>query len=147
VCGKQPDVAALQDLLLYTLMGLSQVAVEGRMVGVIDEDVNVFTVKASFSTLTNVDFDPDRFVELINQAVAKRDQLKATVTSASGDVTALRKASDFIPDETKEGLIKQAQSLGLKSYPGDDPDILSLVSFTDTEQRHWTITKHLFGLL
>ena len=52
VCGKQPDVAALQDLLLYTLMGLSQVAVEGRKHGVTDRDVNVFTVQASFSTLT-----------------------------------------------------------------------------------------------
>ena len=55
VCGKQPDVAALQDLLLYTLMGLSQVAVEGRKHGVTDGDVNVFTVRASFSTLTNVE--------------------------------------------------------------------------------------------
>ena len=34
VCGKQPEVAALQDLLLYTLKGLSQVAVEGRKIGV-----------------------------------------------------------------------------------------------------------------
>jgi hydroxylamine reductase len=68
VCGKQPEVAALQDLLLYTLMGLSQVAVEGRKHGVTDSDVNVFTVQASFSTLTNVDFDPDRFVKWINQA-------------------------------------------------------------------------------
>ena len=65
VCGKQPEVAALQDLLLYALMGLSQVAVEGRKHGVSDSDANVFTVKASFSTLTNVDFDSDRFVDLI----------------------------------------------------------------------------------
>jgi hydroxylamine reductase (hybrid-cluster protein) len=65
VCGKSPEVAALQDLLLYSLMGLSQVAVEGRKVGVSDNDVNVFTVKAAFSTLTNVDFDPDRFMDLI----------------------------------------------------------------------------------
>ena len=50
VCGKQPEVAALQDLLLYTLMGLSQVAVEGRKVGVSDADVNAFTVQAAFST-------------------------------------------------------------------------------------------------
>ena len=126
VCGKQPDVAALQDLLLYTLMGLSQVAVEGRKYGVTDDDVNVFTVQASFSTLTNVDFDSDRFVDLINQAVEKRDQLKATVTSAGGDITALGQASQFTPDKTKEGLVKQAESVGLKSYPGDDPDILSL---------------------
>ena len=53
VCGKQPEVAALQDLLLYSLMGLSQVAVEGRKHGVTDGDVNVFTVQAAFSTLTN----------------------------------------------------------------------------------------------
>ena len=66
VCGKLPEVAALQDLLLYTLMGLSQVAVEGRKAGVSDREVNVFTVQAAFATLTNVDFDPDRFVALIN---------------------------------------------------------------------------------
>ena len=67
VCGKQPDVAALQDLLIYALMGLSQVAVEGRKVGISDGDVNVFTVKAAFSTLTNVDFDPARFAALITR--------------------------------------------------------------------------------
>ena len=57
VCGKKHEVATLQDLLLFTLMGLSQVAVEGRKVGVVDQDINEFTVKAAFSTLTNVDFD------------------------------------------------------------------------------------------
>jgi hydroxylamine reductase len=126
VCGKQPDVAGLQDLLLYTLMGLSQVAVEGRKCGVTDCNVNVFTVQASFSTLTNVDFDPDRFVRLINQAVEKRDRLKAKVKDAGGEITSLGKASHFIPEKTLEGLVKQAESVGLKSYPGDDPDILSL---------------------
>lgn len=126
VCGKQPDVAALQDLLLYTLMGLSQVAVEGRKQGVTDTDVNVFTVKASFSTLTNVDFDPDRFIELIGQAAEKRDRLKAKVKDAGGDIISLGKASHFIPEKTAEGLVKQAASVGLQSYPGDDPDILSL---------------------
>jgi hydroxylamine reductase len=126
VCGKQPDVAALQDLLLYTLMGLSQVAVEGRKQGVTDGDVNVFTVKAAFSTLTNVDFDPDRFVGLIHQAVEKRDRLKLKVKDAGGGITTLGKASHFMPDKTVEGLLKQAESVGLKSYPGGDPDILSL---------------------
>jgi hydroxylamine reductase len=126
VCGKQPEVAALQDLLLYALMGLSQVAVEGRKHDVTDGDVNVFTVQASFSTLTNVDFDPDRFVGLISQAVDKRDRLKAKVKDAGGDITALGKASHFIPEKTIEALVKQAESVGLKSYPGDNSDILSL---------------------
>jgi hydroxylamine reductase len=86
VCGKLPEIAALQDLLLYSLMGLSQVAVEGRKVGVSDNDVNVFTVKAAFSTLTNVDFDPDRFMDLIRQSTTLREKLKTQVDSAGGNV-------------------------------------------------------------
>jgi hydroxylamine reductase len=126
VCGKNPEVAALQDLLNYSLMGLSQVAVAGRGHGVIDNDVNVFTVKALFSTLTNVDFDPDRFVHLIHQAVEKRDRLKAKVKSAGGGVTTLGKAAHFMPASSVEELVKQAETVGLRSYPGDNPDIMSL---------------------
>jgi len=127
VCGKQPEVAALQDLLLYTLMGLSQVAVAGRKVGVSDPDVNVFTVKAAFSTLTNVDFDPDRFLALITEAAGKRDRLKATVKAAGGKNDFSEGASAFVPKTTVEELIKQAEPFGLKSYPAATPDILSLM--------------------
>ena len=88
VCGKQPEVAALQDLLNYVVKGLSQVTVEGRKVGVNDQEVNQFTSKAIFSTLTNVDFDPERFVELINEAVEKRNTLKEKVQAAGGQIDA-----------------------------------------------------------
>jgi hydroxylamine reductase len=70
VCGKQPEVAALQDLLVYTVKGISQVAVEGATVNVSDPAVNQYTCEAIFSTLTNVDFDPARFVTLINDGVS-----------------------------------------------------------------------------
>jgi hydroxylamine reductase len=125
VCGKQPEVAALQDLLLYTLMGLSQVAVEGRKVGVSDPDVNLFTVKAAFSTLTNVDFDPERFVGLIGQAAKKRDKLKDKVRAAGGKIES-GGAAVFVPKSTLDELVKQAENVGLKSYPAANPDILSL---------------------
>ncbi|MBN1932984.1 MAG: hydroxylamine reductase [Desulfobacterales bacterium] len=126
VCGKQPEVAALQDLLLYALMGLSQVAVEGRKLGISDRDTNVFTVKAAFSTLTNVDFDPARFVDLIHQAVDKRDKLKTSVKNVGGDIVDFGKAADFTPGKTMEEMVEQAEEVGLKSYPGNDPDIMSL---------------------
>ncbi len=84
VCGKNPEVAALQDLLIYSLQGLSQVAVEGRKVGVSDRNVNIFTIKAAFSTLTNVDFDPERFVKLIRQSVDLREDLKGKVRAKGG---------------------------------------------------------------
>ncbi len=125
VCGKQPEVAALQDLLLYTLMGLSQVAVEGRKVGVSDPDVNVFTVKAAFSTLTNVDFDPERFVGLIGQAAKKRDTLKDKVRAAGGKIES-GGAAVFVPKPTLDELVQQAENVGLKSYPAANPDIHSL---------------------
>jgi hydroxylamine reductase len=126
VCGKQPEVAALQDLLIYALMGLSQVAVEGRKVGVSDPDVNVFTVKAAFSTLTNVDFDPDRFMDLIGQAADKREKLKASVKAAGGNVVWLDGPATFQPKATLDDLVKQGEQVGIKSYPADNPDILSL---------------------
>ena len=86
VCGKSPEVAALQDLLIYGLKGLSLVAVEGRKVGVTDREANVFTVEALFSTLTNVNFDADHFFQLIKRCVALRDSLKARVEAAGGKV-------------------------------------------------------------
>jgi len=126
VCGKQPEVAALQDLLLYSLMGLSQVAVEGRKVGVSDANVNSFTVKAAFSTLTNVDFDPDRFLALIAEAAGKRERLKASVKAAGGKTDFPEGASTFVPKTTLEEVIQQAEAFGLKSYPAANPDILSV---------------------
>ena len=117
VCGKLPEIAALQDLLLYSLMGLAQVAVEGRKVGVSDNDVNVFTVKAAFSTLTNVDFDPDRFVDLIQQSVGLRDKLKSQVESAGGKSEWPDGAAVFQPKTGLEELVKQGEKVGIKSYP------------------------------
>ena len=126
VCGKEPEVAALQDLLIYALMGLSQYATEGRKVGVNDRDLNVFTVKSMFSTLTNVNFDSDRFVGLINQTVEKREQLKGKVKSAGGKVDFAEGPATFRPATNFDELVQQGEAVGLKSYPGDDPNILSL---------------------
>ena len=126
VCGKLPEVAALQDLLLYSLMGLSQVAVAGRAVGVTDREVNIFTVKAAFSTLTNVDFDQDRFKDLIGQAASHRERLKKMVAAAGGSLTWPEGAATLQPAADLSGLVKQGETVGLHSYPGDNPDILSL---------------------
>ena len=126
VCGKSPEVAALQDLLIYGLMGLSQVALEGRKKGVVDRDVDVFTVKSCFSTLTNVDFDPERFVKLIHEAAAKRETLKDKVAAAGGNVEFPEGPAHFTPQSTVDDLVAQAETVGLKSYPAENPDILSL---------------------
>jgi hydroxylamine reductase len=99
--------------------------VEGRKVGVVDHDMNVFTVEALFATLTNVDFDPERFVELINKCVAFRDTLKDKVVAAGGKV-AFPSGDVIKPEKTLEGLIKQGEAVSLDAKPGADPDIRSL---------------------
>ncbi|MBW2070636.1 MAG: hydroxylamine reductase [Deltaproteobacteria bacterium] len=126
VCGKQPEVAALQDLLTYAVIGLSQYAVEGRKVGVNDRDVNVFACETTFATLTNVDFDPERFVKWINEAVEKREQLKDKVRAAGGKVDLPEGPATFKPESTFEGLVRQGEAVGIKTYPSTSPDILSL---------------------
>ena len=126
VCGKEPNVAALQDLLVYAIKGLSQVAVEGRKVGVVDREANTFTVQGLFSTLTNVDFDPQRFVKLLQRCVALRDGLKAKVKAAGGKVDFPDGPAKLVLESTLDGLVAQGQKVGLKSDPTINPDILSL---------------------
>lgn len=131
VCGKDTDVAALQDLLVYALKGLSMYAVEGRKVGVIDHEANVFTSKALFSTLTNVDFDPERFITYIHQCVKLREQLKDKVKKAGGKVDFTEECATFKPADTLEALIKQGGELEEKvPSPDIDPDIQSLQDIT-----------------
>ncbi|MEF3167849.1 MAG: hydroxylamine reductase [Deltaproteobacteria bacterium] len=126
VCGKKPDVAALQDLLIYTIKGLSQVAAEGRKAGVSDREVNVFTCEAVFSTLTNVDFDPERLVGLIRRCVELREGLKEKVKAAGGAASFPAGPATFTPAQTVEGLVKQGEEHGVMADPTENPDIRSL---------------------
>ena len=126
VCGKTAEVAALQDLLTYALKGLALYAVEGRKVGVDDPEANVFTVKALFSTLTNVDFDPDRFVRLIGQAVEIRERLKDKVKAKGWKTDFSDPVVTFRPAGSLEGLLSQAEGIGFKPDESIDPDIRAL---------------------
>ena len=126
VCGKQPDVAALQDLLTYALKGLAVVAVEGRKVGVSDREVNVFTCEAMFSTLTNVNLDPADIAGFARRAVELRESLKAKVKAAGGKADFAEDAANLKLDATLEGMVAQGEKCALKPAPGVDPDVLSL---------------------
>src|SRR5208337_4174475 len=126
VCGKQPEVSDLQDLMIYALKGLAMVAAEGRRVGITDRAVNVFTVKSLFSTLTNVNFDEKYFLEVITRAVKLREDLKKKVSAAGGKTGFAEQAATFAPAQTIEGLLSQAASVGLKADTSENPDIQSL---------------------
>lgn len=126
VCGKQPDVASLQDLLVYSLKGLGLYATEGRKAGVSDRETDEFTVKALFSTLTNVNFDAESFVGLINRSVELRDRLAKKIEAAGGETAFSEGPAVFRPEKTLEGMVRQGEKSGMNSDASADPDILSL---------------------
>jgi len=65
VCGKNEDIASLQDTLLFGLKGVAAYAYHARQLGAKDEQVDAFMHEALFATLTNVDFDLNRMLELV----------------------------------------------------------------------------------
>ena len=65
VCGKDPETAAMQDLLVYVVKDISQYASRAYQLNARDRDVDIFVIKALFSTMTNVNFDVKRFQQLI----------------------------------------------------------------------------------
>ncbi len=113
VCGKTAEIADLQDLLMHAIRGLSHFAWEARKRGLIDPDINRFTCKAIFTTLTNVNFHEERFQEIIYQCVERRDQLRDRVVASAGcEIDFADPATTFQPARTIPELIKQGQQVG-----------------------------------
>jgi len=88
VCGKKADTAGLQDILMYTAMGLSGWAHAGRQVGVVSKRADEVTLDAVFSTLTNVNFSNERLASYIKQLLDAREDLKTQVLAKNADVAA-----------------------------------------------------------
>ena len=126
VCGKNAEVAELQDLLIHAVQGLALFAAEARKKGIVDEQTDHFTMEAVFSTLTNVDFDPARFQELINRAVELREAMKAKVAAAGGRTDFTEAAAVFAPAPTVEGLAAQGAALDFIRSLDEDENIRSL---------------------
>lgn len=82
-CGKDAETSDLQDLLNYTLFGIGMYAHRARLLGEKDPEIDRFVAPAYFTTLTNVNFDADRFVTLIEQALEVRAKAKALYISAA----------------------------------------------------------------
>ena len=81
VCGKTAQTSDLQDLLIAVLQGLSAWALEARAQGVVIHEADSFVPRALFATLTNVNFDSQRIVEYMQQAIHWREALKAQMHS------------------------------------------------------------------
>ncbi|MBR0597438.1 hydroxylamine reductase [Sinanaerobacter chloroacetimidivorans] len=79
VCGKSEELADLQDLLIYTVKGISDIVVKGKMdVGLL-RDVNHEVLKCLFMTITNANFDDDIIIQKIKEMISIRDHLREEI--------------------------------------------------------------------
>jgi len=121
VCGKAPDTAGLQDLLVFVLRGLSIWALQAKTREALDQRYGEFITKALFATITNANFDNDRIIGLIRDGLALRDELRAACTSSlPGDMP---DAASWCCDDPEEYLTK-AESIGVLAT--GDEDVRSL---------------------
>ena len=81
MCGKKPDLAAMQDLLIYVTKGLSAIATQlRREKAEITADVNHMVTANLFATITNADFDKEDIISRIEATLRKEDELLARVS-------------------------------------------------------------------
>ena len=85
VCGKDPQTAALQDLLVQGLKGISAYAHRARQLGADDAGVDLAVIEGLFTTVTNVNFDAERIAGLLREQVATLAAAKALYTQACAD--------------------------------------------------------------
>ncbi|MBF0122968.1 MAG: hydroxylamine reductase [Candidatus Omnitrophica bacterium] len=84
VCGKNDELANLQDLLIFAVKGIAVVADKAREKGIaLDNKTGKFMTRAIFATITNANFDEKAIIALIKEALKVRDALKCQVKSAS----------------------------------------------------------------
>lgn len=107
VCGKSPEVSALSDLTMHAAKDMARYAHALRKKGIRDRDSDVLAIEALFSTVTNVNFDPDRYGQLIGNIASVRDRLKLRLGE---DVI---EDSGWNPAPDLSGLIKQGLEFGI----------------------------------
>lgn len=124
VCGKNSTVAALQDLLVHQLKGIGFYANEAVKKGVkLTDEINRFTMDGLFTTLTNVNFDENRLVELIKEA----DKIKSEAKELAGELSVeIPEGSDYTSPATIEEMVQDAKGVGIMADPTLNEDIRSL---------------------
>lgn len=114
VCGKNEEVAKLQDLLIYTLKGISDVVVKGKVdINSLDK-VNYEVLSSLFMTITNANFDDGHIEAQISKMITLRDELKDSIK-----MNDFHDASIFTVD-SREAMLEKATSVGVLSTENED---------------------------
>jgi hydroxylamine reductase len=118
VCGKDPQTAILQDLLMHAAKGISIFAHRAATLGARDREVDLFIIEALFTTVTNVNFDSQRIAGIIRRAPQVRQRARAMYekAAAAAGVKAETPACpvNAQPAADLAGLLDQGRQVGIE---------------------------------
>lgn len=115
VCGKKPDTANMQDLLVYVTKGISAVTTQIRAEGKqIDKSINHLITLNLFTTITNANFDKDVIVERIKTTLKVKENLLKEVS----DKSALPSAALWSANESE--FMAKAVTVGVLATENED---------------------------
>ncbi len=119
VCGKDPDTAALQDLLVHAAQGVAQYAHRARALGASTREADVFIIEALFTTVTNVNFDPARLETMLRRAADVRDATRRIYEQACAEAGRSPEKPEgparWTPAGDRAGLIRQGEEVGIEN--------------------------------
>ncbi|WML34932.1 hydroxylamine reductase [Clostridium sp. OS1-26] len=123
VCTKTPEIAAMQDLLIYQLKGTSCYAVKLLEKGEkIDKSIVSFVEDALFMTLTNVNFDPEAHINMLKKSQKIKEELREKV----GQVSLNTPEALYNLSDSKEQILEDAKKAGIMYNQDLNEDIRSV---------------------
>ena len=125
VCGKTSEVANLQDLMIYALKGLSQIGVKADEIGIEVAGLDRLIIDGLFMTITNANFDRDRFFIKIKEVLTKRDSLKEELSGRGLDLSELKDAAAFVVD-SKDDIVFKSTAPEVGILDAENEDVRSL---------------------
>jgi len=125
VCGKSEDTANLQDLLIYALRGIAVYDEKANELGISNRENGLFVAQALFATITNANFDNDRIIELIKEALNRKETLKEKFLAAYKEKNGrdfdepLHDSAAWFSDDVVE-FDQKAKSVGVLATENED---------------------------
>lgn len=117
VCGKSPEVSSLNDLMARAVKGLSVYAHRARRLGIKDREIDVATIEALFTMVTNVNFDLERYQSILVRLAKLRDKAKGLYEDACYNVgeqpLAPGNMADWEPADNLSRLIEQGMEFSI----------------------------------
>jgi len=121
MCGKTADVANLQDLMIYTLKGLSVMAIKAEEVNYEPAGLDKMLMDSLFMTITNANFDKDRFFDKIKEAMKMRDDIKTTLIEKGVDLKELKDPESFTVNSNDDIIFKSvSKEVGVLATENED---------------------------